>query len=78
VVVDNTAPEVSDLSYNVSGKMVKILGTISDEFSVLTKVEYSVDSATEWKKVLPEDGIFDSRLERSSLSLRLHSRVSIW
>lgn len=71
VVVDNTAPEVSDLSCHVSGKMVKILGTISDEFSVLTKVEYSVDSATEWKKVLPEDGIFDSRLEMLRFELEI-------
>ncbi len=63
VVVDNTPPVVSDLSYHVSGKSVKILGAITDAFSVLTKVDYGVDSATEWKKVLPEDGIFDSREE---------------
>jgi len=62
-LVDNTPPEVRDLSYTVSGggkkARVKVSGIARDASSPLKGGEYSVDS-DEWLVFFPEDAIFDS------------------
>lgn len=59
--VDNTAPVIR---VGRAGSSAVI--TIEDASSPVTKVEYAVD-AEEWKTLLPEDGLSDSRSERYTL-----------
>jgi hypothetical protein len=56
-VVDNTAPVIRTRSGGT-----EMVITIEDAASPLSKVEYAVD-AEEWKPLIPDDGIVDSRLE---------------
>lgn len=55
--IDNTPPVIRSQR---SGGAARV--TIEDSASPVTKVEYSVN-AEEWKMLLPEDGISDSRSE---------------
>jgi hypothetical protein len=55
--VDNTSPVIRT---RTSGSEIVI--TIEDATSPLGKVEYAVD-AEEWKPLIPDDGIIDSRVE---------------
>lgn len=61
-VVDNSAPMIR---ITKSGRDAVV--RIEDASSLITKVEYSVD-AKEWKTLLPEDGISDSRSETYRIS----------
>jgi hypothetical protein len=60
VKVDNTRPQVLELSYDAVGGILK--GTARDNLSLIRYLEYSVDGG-EWKYFAPKDGVFDSREE---------------
>ncbi len=59
--VDNTAPLI-----RVTRSGGATVVTIDDASSPVTKVEYAID-AEEWKTLLPQDGLSDSRSERYTL-----------
>ncbi|HUE87192.1 MAG TPA: hypothetical protein VMO26_14040 [Vicinamibacterales bacterium] len=66
--VDNTAPVVSmGTIRRESGRFV-VPFEVRDTDSVITRVEYSVDSQP-WQSVFPEDGILDARREQFTLRL---------
>jgi hypothetical protein len=60
VKVDNTRPQVVELSYDTASGMLK--GIARDNLSLIRYLEYSVDGG-EWKFFAPKDGVFDSREE---------------
>jgi len=62
--VDNTSPEVQELSVRKDGRSMSYLlsGIVSDQSSPISTAHYSID-AGEWVPVFPEDGIFDSPKE---------------
>ena len=57
VKVDNTRPQVLDLSYDVASGILK--GVARDNLSLIRYLEYAVDGG-EWKFFAPKDGVFDS------------------
>jgi hypothetical protein len=63
-LIDNTRPRFITLKGTVSqdGKKVEVSGLASDESSIISKLEYSVD-AGDWTTIFPADNIFDSRQE---------------
>ncbi len=66
--VDNTAPTVSlGAPRRESGRIV-VPFEVRDADSVITRVEYSVDSQP-WQSAFPEDGILDARREQFTLRL---------
>lgn len=67
IVVDNTPPAIGDVKSQVEGKAVSIEAKVIDRTSVVTLVEYSVNSKSEWQAVRAGDGIFDSPEETVSL-----------
>jgi len=71
VVVDNTPPEVVELSYQVQGRQVKVTAQVEDVLSIIKAVSYSLDSAEQWQTALAGDGIFDSRQERIEFDLKV-------
>ena len=68
-VIDNTAPEITAMKMKTEGSTVSLELTVEDQLSILGKVHYTVDSDTDWKSVLPVDGIFDDVKENLKFSI---------
>ncbi len=67
VVVDNTGPVVRDMKMTSDpkdGGLFKIFHIeVSDELSAIGKLEYTIDSNTEWISTVPEDSVYDTTNE---------------
>jgi len=67
VLVDNTAPLVENVKATVEkgddGARAIVTFTARDATSRLTGAGYSVDAATDWRTVAPQDGLFDTGRE---------------
>lgn len=69
IVIDNTAPAITAMEMKIEGSAIIVELTAEDQLSFLGKVHYTVDSDTEWKSVLPVDGIFDDVKENLSFTV---------
>ncbi len=67
IVVDNTGPVIRKYALDKSGKAATLKLQVTDELSVVGKLEYTVDSNAEWKSTLPDDFIFDTTEESFTL-----------
>jgi hypothetical protein len=67
-LVDNTRPEVRDLTVQSNSKPPVIVGRSRDNGSVVSQVEYSVDG-DDWRPATPGDGLFDQRVENFAIRL---------
>ncbi|MEK7995555.1 MAG: hypothetical protein AAB403_17275 [Planctomycetota bacterium] len=67
VVVDNTGPVVGDMKATSAlkgDKRVRVFEIeISDELSAIEKLEYTIDSNTDWTSTVPEDLVYDTTHE---------------
>ncbi len=70
IVVDNTPPVIKPLSAKPAGKAVSISGQVIDASSRIASIEYAVDSQSQWRPVLPKDGIADSKREQFAFQLK--------
>jgi outer membrane protein assembly factor BamB len=66
VKVDNTRPQVLELSYDVASGVLK--GVARDNLSLIRYLEYAVDGG-DWKYFAPKDGVFDDREEAFAVKL---------
>jgi SMP-30/Gluconolactonase/LRE-like region len=66
--IDNGPPAVVVTSSRPAGGRTTIQFEVRDEWSSISKVEYSLD-AQRWQVVYPRDGIFDARTEQFELTL---------
>jgi hypothetical protein len=66
--IDNGPPAVSVTSSRAANGRTVIEFEVRDEWSSISKVEYSLD-AQRWQPIYPRDGIFDSRHEQFELTL---------
>lgn len=69
-VIDNTAPEIADADILTIGKDVTVKLIAEDAFSVLGKVQYTVDSNEKWITVLPDDLVYDTLAESFTVSIK--------
>ena len=60
VVVDNTGPVIKKYSIESSEKTVVLKMQISDQLSAIGKVDYTLDSNTEWISAVPDDFVYDT------------------
>ncbi|HUK82979.1 MAG TPA: hypothetical protein VLZ12_10150 [Verrucomicrobiae bacterium] len=60
VKVDNTRPQVLQLSYDAATGVLK--GIARDNLSLVVYLEYAIDGG-DWKFFAPKDGVFDDREE---------------
>jgi outer membrane protein assembly factor BamB len=60
IVVDNSGPVIRKYSIDKNGKAATLKLQVADELSVISKLEYTIDSNAEWKGTLPDDGVFDT------------------
>jgi len=65
-LVDNTKPEIKELKVDAGAKTVT--GRAVDNFSEITKLEYSIDS-NYWKFFYPVDGLFDDKNKEFKIDL---------
>jgi hypothetical protein len=61
--VDNTAPVVKRHKIDRAAKSIRLKMTVSDELSVIGKVEYTIDSDANWLGVVPDDLVYDTTTE---------------
>lgn len=66
--IDNGPPAVVVTSSRPANGRTTIQFEVRDEWSSISKVEYSLD-AQRWLVVYPRDGIFDARIEQFELTL---------
>ena len=60
LVVDNTGPIIRKYAIDKNGKAATLKLQVTDELSVITKLEYTIDSNAKWKGTLPDDFVFDT------------------
>jgi WD40 repeat protein len=67
LVVDNTPPEITEHAITKNGEKVTLILSVSDGLSAIGKVEYTVDSSTEWISALPDDQVYDTTKEQFTI-----------
>jgi hypothetical protein len=60
VVVDNTPPVIKRHSIDKDAKTITLKLQVSDEFSAIGGIQYTVDSNAEWIGSLPDDLVYDT------------------
>ena len=63
LVVDNTGPIIKKASVEGKGKTVTLKLLVSDEFSAIGALHYTVDSNAEWIGAMPDDLVYDTTEE---------------
>jgi len=73
VIVDNTGPVVGDMKATSTVKGDKRLRVfeleVSDELSAIEKLEYTLDSNTDWTSTVPKDLVYDTTHESFAITL---------
>ena len=67
VVVDNTAPVIKMHSIDKDAKTITLKLHISDEFSAIGQLHYTVDSNAEWIGTMPNDLVYDTTDEEFTI-----------
>ncbi len=67
-VIDNTAPEIADVSAGKIGPRRVIKFRVNDEWNLISSVQYSIDAGG-WQIIYPIDGICDSEEEQFELTI---------
>jgi WD40 repeat protein len=70
IVNDNTPPAVIACKIKTEKDIAAVELAVEDELSVIGKVQYTVDSDSEWKSVMPTDGLFDSTKEMLAFEIK--------
>lgn len=68
-VVDNTAPSLEKINFDYDSDNVVISLTVTDNLSVISNLEYTVDSSKDWMSSIPEDLVFDTTSENFELEI---------
>ena len=69
IVIDNTAPEIKDSTINVNDDSVQLVLSVEDAYTVVGKVEYTVDSNEKWIGTLPDDLVYDTLTETFTIQI---------
>jgi len=67
VVVDNTAPVIKKHSIDKDKKTITLKLLVSDEFSAIGRLNYTVDSNEKWKGTMPDDMVYDTTDENFTI-----------
>jgi hypothetical protein len=68
-IIDNTAPKIQQADLKVKGTDVMVNMVVTDVFSVLGKVRYTVNSNEKWITVLPDDFVYDTLTETFTFTI---------
>jgi hypothetical protein len=67
VVIDNTGPVITKHALEKDGKKITLKLQVSDEFSVIGKLDYTVDSNADWIGAIPDDLVYDTTQENLTI-----------
>jgi outer membrane protein assembly factor BamB len=67
--IDNTPPEITELTAEPQSPGVRVRFTVRDSASAVARAEYSLD-AGDWTQVFPADRVTDSRQENYAVVLK--------
>ncbi|HIJ71168.1 MAG TPA: hypothetical protein HPP87_07370 [Planctomycetes bacterium] len=62
-VIDNTAPVIADSKLKTQNQELTLSLEITDEFTAIGKLSYTVDSNEDWVAALPDDMVYDTTTE---------------
>lgn len=60
VIVDNTGPDIEKLALEYKSDGVTLNLRVTDKYSAVGEVHYTVDSNEEWNKAMPDDFVYDT------------------
>ena len=69
-MIDNTAPVLGDVKSSVKGTALTIAAKAVDRTSIVSAIDYAVDSNSDWQMVLPSNKMFDSPEESVNFTIR--------
>ena len=69
VVIDNSAPAITDSAVKIDGDSVTLMLSVEDALTIVGKVQYTVDSNDEWIATLPDDSVYDTRNEQFTIAI---------
>jgi len=69
VVVDNTGPVITKYNLDKIVKTVTLKLKVSDEFSAIGKLDYTVDSNSDWIGAVPDDMVYDTMEEKFTIDI---------
>jgi len=67
VVIDNTGPVITKHALEKDGKNITLKLQVSDEFSVIGKLDYTIDSNADWIGAIPDDLVYDTTQENLTI-----------
>ncbi|AQQ09055.1 hypothetical protein L21SP3_00853 [Sedimentisphaera cyanobacteriorum] len=68
-IVDNTPPVCTGQKAAVEGKKAEINFELTDKYTVIGKVSYTLNSSDDWNTVIPDDLLADSKKESFTINL---------
>ncbi|OXU14285.1 SMP-30/gluconolactonase/LRE family protein [Sedimentisphaera salicampi] len=68
-IVDNTPPVCSGQNVETKGTEGKVKFTLTDKYTVIGKVSYTLNSSDDWNTVIPDDLLADSKRESFTITL---------
>ena len=69
VTVDNTGPVIKEHKIKKVQKTATLTLLVIDELSAIGKVDYTIDSDSEWKGAMPDDLVFDTTQENLTIMI---------
>lgn len=80
VVVDNTGPEIKKMKMTTvfeSGSQYKTFAVeVSDELSAIGRLEYTIDSNSDWMGAVPDDLVYDTMQENFTIDVDTEDGLS--
>jgi hypothetical protein len=68
LVVDNTGPLIRKYALEKNSKTATLKLEVTDELSVISRLDYTIDSNAEWKGALPDDLVCDTTEESFAIT----------
>jgi hypothetical protein len=63
LVIDNTPPVIENINFDSKKGAAVCTVEVSDELSIVEKIEYTIDSSKDWKSSIPKDLVYDTTEE---------------
>lgn len=76
VIIDNTPPVIGDISTSVEKGRFTVNVRVADRTGLIRSLEYKLDGAKDWQRVLPADSISDSPDEQYTVVLNTSGKAT--
>ena len=70
IEIDNSAPVIKGHTIKTENNTAILTLNVTDEYSVIENLSYTVNSNEKWKSTLPEDDIYDTTDENFTIVIK--------